>query len=177
MGNQSNRILPHQDPAVTSTTARNQQTSRRMRQRQNTLRRSWNAQEQPRRRVQRRSSVKKYNLEDSLAKVQQEEEQQQKVVSTAAEQNPHLSVFRAVVVLAMISPKNSYHSRNSVQVLHEIQPYFGGRYHCADTSTTPSTTMKRSGSSSVHRSCQQQESCTEKSKDCRTTQTMKNHLK
>ena len=89
MGNQSNRILPHKDPAVTTTTQK-QQTSRRVRQRQNSLRRSWNPQEQPRRRVQSRSSVTKYNLEDSMAKVQQEEEQQTVISTTAAaaEQNP-----------------------------------------------------------------------------------------
>lgn len=75
MGNPSNRVLPHQDPAV------QQPPSRRMRQRQNTLRRSWNAQEQPRRRVHRRSSVTKYNLEESMARIQREEEEKEQAAA------------------------------------------------------------------------------------------------
>lgn len=189
MGNQSNRILPHKDPAVTTTTQK-QQTSRRVRQRQTSLRRSWNPQEQPRRRVQRRSSVTKYNLEDSMAKVQQEEEQQTVISTTAAaaEQNPTSTchsmllpdhkdkqkIKKRKIRLLPFSfsgsgrpcNKSKNSSRNRLQCLRKIQP-FGRRYHCADTSTTPSTTVKSSGSSSVHRSCQQQEAVAERSRPFR----------
>lgn len=73
----SNRILPHQDPAVMQDS---QPKSRQRMQRNNSLRRSWNAQEQPRRRVQRRSSVTKFNLEDSMARVRREEEEEEEKV-------------------------------------------------------------------------------------------------
>jgi len=184
MGNPSNRILPHQDPAVTTHHHQQQPSSRRMRrqrqqQQQDPLRRSWNAQEQPRRRVQRRSSVTKYNLEESMVKVQREEEQL--AAAIAAEQNPtptsHSIMLRdhkekqkkkrkiRLVPFRFSSrggrrPSNktknnkNKSSRKSMQRLREILP-FGRR---TDTNTTTgSTTIKCSGSSSVRPSFQQEQ--------------------